>query len=155
MAAGVGELALSEKAMLARCEARAAELGQPLRLLLKAVGLGHDTLSKDVQTRQVSTLERVAAALHWTLADVLGFPSGIDVAILARALDTAETVVAGLPRVLQTHERRVLAIAHFYDLIAARQREGEPVSNETIRNWSDSLALAWRQGKPGGGRATE
>ena len=138
----------SEQAFQERIEARAQELGQPLSKLLEGAGLGHDTLKRNVGARRLDTLEKIATALNWDLADVMGFNTGIDRTLSAEAFAAAERVVSRLPPAEQNRENLIAAHADIYDLLVARRREGRlsddlAVRQETILAYEEMLLKSW------------
>jgi hypothetical protein len=136
----------SEEQFKARITARAAELDQPLRKLLAKVGLGHDTIDKLPSSgRRIDTLERIAEALQWSLAEVMGFNvlGGISIELSERAFVAAERALELLPSAARTRGNLVAAHAHLYDRLAARQRDGRPITDEIVDAYVEMLAQAW------------
>jgi hypothetical protein len=123
----------SEEAFQARLEARARELGQPLSKLLANIGLGHDTLKRNVGARRLDTLERIAGALGWSLAEVMGFNPRIDIKLSGEAFAAAQRMLARLPKEAQTDDNFVWAHACIYDLLSARLREGRLPDDPALR----------------------
>jgi hypothetical protein len=139
-------MAWSEEALKARLVARAAELGKPLRVLLAESGIGHDTLDKlPASGRRIDTLERIATAFGWSLAEVMGFNvlGRIDLELSQRAFAAAERVIERLPRGTHIRERLVEAHAYIYDALAARQRDGRPIDDATLTAYEEMLIRAW------------
>jgi hypothetical protein len=139
-------VAWSEDELKKRIEARAAELGVPLRKLLADAGIAHDTMDKaPASGRRVDTLERVAAALRWTLADVMGFNmlGRISRELSAKAFASAERIIAHLPSDAQTRENLIQIHADIYDALVARQRDGRPFDDETLRAYEEIQIAAW------------
>jgi hypothetical protein len=136
----------SEERFRARLEARAAELGRPLRKLLTEAGIAHDTIDKiPASGRRIDTLEKIAGALNWSLADVMGFGGlgPISLELSSAAFRAAGQVLSSLPREAQTEDNRIAAHAHIYDLLAARARTGQPADEATIAAWIEMLIRAW------------
>jgi hypothetical protein len=139
----------SETAFRARLKTRAAELGKPLRVLLAEAGIGHDTIDKvPASGRRIDTLEKIATAFQWSLAEVMGFNmlGRISVELLQTAFTSAERVVSRLPRAAQTRERLIEAQAHLYDVLAARQLDGHEIDESTLRALEEMLIRAWEGG---------
>jgi hypothetical protein len=132
----------SEEAFRARLDARADELGKPLRQLLIEGGLGHDTVDKvPANSRLVSTLEKIAAAVGWTLPEVMGFSvlAGLSVGLSEKALEVAERVIALAPVEAQTRHNLVVLHARLYDAAVARVRDGRRVDAETWVAYEEML----------------
>lgn len=139
-------MAWSEEALRVRLEARAKEIGVPLRKLLADAGIGHDTIDKaPASGRRIDTLERVAVALRWTLADVMGFNmlGRISRELSAEAFASAEKILARLPSDANTRENLVQLHADIYDALVARQRDGRPFDDETLRAYEEHSIAAW------------
>jgi hypothetical protein len=139
-------MAWSEDELRRRLEARAEELGAPLRKLLIDAGIGHDTIDKvPASGRRIDTLIKFASALRWTLADVMGHNmlGRISRELSAKAFASAERIVARLPGEAQTRENLVQLHADIYDALAARQRDGRPIDSETLRAYEEALIAAW------------
>jgi hypothetical protein len=149
-------MAWSETAFRARLKARAAELGQPYRVLLAAAGIGHDTIDKEPASgRRIDTLEKIAVAFRWSLAEVMGINAlgRIDLQLLKEAFASAKRVLGHLPRSAQTDEHLVAAQAYIYDALAARQRDGREMDNATLKAtltaYEEILIRAWEgEGPP-------
>jgi hypothetical protein len=141
----------SEEALRARLEARAAELGdKPLRQLLIEGGLGHDTLDKVPSgSRQVSTLEKMAAAVDWTLPEVMGFGvfTGLSAELSEKAFVVAERVLERAPAEVRTRQNLILLHARVYNALAARERDGRPVDDEILAAFEEMLAGEMAQSK--------
>lgn len=138
--------AWSESAFRARLVARAAELGKPLRVLLAEGGIAHDTIDKIPSSgRRIDTLEKIAAALQWSLAEVMGFNvlGRISLELSQMAFAAAERVIARLPRALQQREKLIAAHAHIYDVLVDRQRDGQPIDEATLSACEQMLIRAW------------
>jgi hypothetical protein len=139
-------MAWSEDDFRKRADARAEELGTPLRKLLIDAGVGHDTLDKvPASGRRIDTLVKVAQALRWTLADVMGHNmlGRISRELSAKAFVSAERILARLPGEAQTRENLVQLHADIYDALAGRQRDGRPIDDETLRAYEEALIAAW------------
>lgn len=69
----------NDKAFCERVKQRCAELGRNERDVLRKAGLAHDYLLTNPRAgRRVPQLERLAAELDWSLADILGLgPSAV------------------------------------------------------------------------------
>jgi hypothetical protein len=140
----------SEEAFRARLDARADELGRPLRQLLIEGGLGHDTVEKiPANSRLVSTLEKIAAAVGWTLPEVMGFGvlTGLSVELSEMAWDAAERVLERAPAEARTRRTLVMLHARLYDALAARQRDGRPIDDEILAAYEEMLAGEVAQAK--------
>jgi hypothetical protein len=132
----------SEEAFRVRLNARAAELGKPLRQLLIEGGLGHDTVDKiPTGSRKVSTLEKIAVAVGWTLPEVMGFsaPLGLSVELSEKAFAVAERVLERAPIEAQTRQTLILLHARLYDALAVRVREGRPADDEILLAYEEML----------------
>lgn len=143
----------SEEAFQARLEARARELGQPLNKLLANIGLGHDTLKRNVGARRLDTLDKIAGALGWSLAEVMGFNARIDVKLSGEAFAAAQRVISRLPKEAQSDETFVWAHACIYDLLSARRREGRlsddpALRAEILRSYEEMLVASWEGRDP-------
>jgi hypothetical protein len=140
-------MAWSETAFRARLKERAIELGKPLRALLADAGIGHDTIDKEPASgRRVDTLEKIATAFQWTLAEVMGHDvllGRISLELSQMAFASAHRVIARLPVDAQTDERLIEAHAHIYDVLVARQREGEPNDATHLASIEQMLVRAW------------
>jgi hypothetical protein len=139
-------MAWSEEEFRKRIEGRAEEFGAPLRKLLADAGIAHDTIDKvPTSGRRIDTLERIAAALRWTLPDVMGFNmlGRISRELSAKAFVSAERVLAHLSSDAQTRENLVQLHADIYDALAARHRAGRPFDDETLRAWEEILIASW------------
>jgi hypothetical protein len=139
-------MAWSEEEFRRRADARAEELGVPLRKLLIDAGIGHDTLDKvPASGRRIDTLVKVAQALRWTLADVMGHNmlGRISRELSAKAFVSAERILARLSGDAQTRENLVQLHADIYDALAGRQRDGRPIDDETLRAYEEALIAAW------------
>lgn len=139
-------MAWSEEAFRARLVARAAELGKSLRVLLGEAGIGHDTIDKlPASGRRIDTLEKVATAFGWSLAEVMGFNvlGRIDLELSQKAFAAAERVIERLPRGAHTREYLVAAHAYIYDALAVRQRDGRPIDDATLTAYEEMLIRAW------------
>ena len=150
----------SEEAFQQRVVARCRELGiTPSRLLAEA-GLGHDTLKRNVGSRSLQTLEKIAVVLRWSLAEVMGFNDRIDRELSAEAFAAAERVLAGLPRAEQNRENLVAAHAWIYDLLVQRRREGRLTDDPTARReivqaYEEMLVASWGEGRVTGASGKE
>ena len=142
-------MAWSEPIFRARITARAAELGISLRQALVDAGLGKDTIDKPPVTgRRIETLEKIAAALGWDLAEVMGYQSRISVELSAAAFASAERVLAHFPAAARTRDNLVQLHADLYDLAMARRREGRPLDANVWTAYEEMLVRAW-EGKAG------
>ena len=145
--------AWSEEDFQQRCHRRAAELGQPLRKLLDREGLGHDTM--DVQTsRRVTTLEKIARALHWSLAEVMGFSvlGRISPDLLEIAFNTAqEALLTHLPPGDPSSSRRVIrTAARVYNVLHAAQSDGSPIDAAMLAAIRRTIVEVWGAEDAGG-----
>lgn len=141
----------SEAEFRQRLGARAKELGVPLRQLLAEAGMSHDTIDKTpVSGRRIDTLERCAAACHWSLAEMMGHDvlSRISIELLVTAFQAAQRVLYRLPKHAETEHRLVELQAHIYDALAAREREGRRVDAEIVRAFEDMLVATWADEAP-------
>jgi hypothetical protein len=132
----------SEEAFRARLDARAEELGRPLRQLLIEGGVGHDTVEKiPANSRMISTLEKIAAAVGWTLPEVMGFGvlAGLSIELSEKAFLIAERVLERAPAELRTRRTLVMLHARLYDALAARQRDGRPIDDEILAAYEEML----------------
>jgi hypothetical protein len=128
----------SEEAFLKRVHRRVAELGKAESALLREAGLD-DSLIRKVpgRARRMDSIASIARALDWTLAEAIGVQSTsrVDVELLGRALLVAERKI---PRRLADRGRAVSqAAALFYDILAERKEDGQPVPDD-----AEALALA-------------
>ena len=128
----------SEEAFLERVHRRVAELGKAESALLREAGLD-DSLIRKVpgRARRMDSIASIARALDWTLAEAIGVRSTprVDVELLRMALMVAEKKV---PR--RTDDRALVvcqAAALFYDILAERKEDGQPVPDD-----AEALALA-------------
>lgn len=140
----------SEEAFRARLDARAAELGKPLRQLLIDGGLGHDTVDKiPTNSRLVSTLEKIATAVGWTLPEVMGLGvlAGLSVELSEKAFVIAERVLERAPAEVRTRQTLIRLHARLYDAMAARERDGRPVDDEILLAYEEMLIGEMLQSK--------
>lgn len=89
----------SDKQFRQRIERRCQQLGRSQRDVLKAAGLTHDYLGTVPKYgRRVDIIEKLAAALDWTLAEALGLPtrSAIDPVLLRRAYHSSRRIMLRL-----------------------------------------------------------
>jgi len=138
----------SEKAFQQRVALRAQQLGQPLKVLLAQQGVGHDTVQRNVGSRSIKTLERIAAALKWDLAEVIGYPGLINRELSWLAASAAERILTRLPEDARTLDLRTQAHADIYDLLIARRREGRwPTDTaaraEILAAYEEMMVQAW------------
>jgi|HubBroStandDraft_3_1064219.scaffolds.fasta_scaffold00005_2 hypothetical protein len=127
--------------------------------MLAEAGLGHDTLSRNVGSRSLQTLEKISVVLRWSLAEVMGFNHRIDLELSGEAFAAAERVLTHLPRAAQTRENLVWAHARIYDLLIQRRREvrlpDDPAARREIVQAYEEMLLASWEGKDAGGSETE
>jgi hypothetical protein len=87
----------SDEQIKARVAARCAALGKSLRGVLSEAGLSHETLEKPPTAgRRLDTLQKLAHALNWSLADLLGF-TRIEPALLHAALQIVRRALKHIP----------------------------------------------------------
>lgn len=136
-----------EAAFRARITTRAEELQLSLRSVLLDAGLSPETLDKPpVGARRIETLERLAGALDWSLAEIMGLaPPSVDGETLELAFLAAERVTQLTRR--PDLERRLFCqlAAGFYNTIATRRRDGQTVDSEVIELMAQAVAEVWRR----------
>jgi hypothetical protein len=136
----------SEDEFRRRCQQRAAELGKPLRKLLDQVGLGHDTMDRQ-PGRRIVTLQKIAQALDWSLAEVMGFaePGRVSPDLLEIAHNTAQDALrAHLPPGNPGNARRIIrATARVYNVLQAAQSDGAPIDEHILAAIRRTFGEIW------------
>lgn len=139
---------------------RAAELGKTLRTLLAEAGLGHDTVDKiPAVGRRIDTLEKIAVAFNWSLAEVMGFSllGRISRPLSKLAWGSARRVLSHLPRAAQTDDHLMDLHASVYDLLAERESAGlsmdpDVLTKDVLPSFEKALLHLWEQrGRTAGG----
>jgi hypothetical protein len=127
-----------------RVTERARELNKSLRSVLISAGLAHETFQKvPVQGRRVDTLIKLAKALDWTLADIMGWEmiGRVDVELLILSYKTA---VRGMRYVSNpTKEAELEVTARIYNVLADRQRAGETIDQNVLDGLAAYVASEW------------
>jgi lambda repressor-like predicted transcriptional regulator len=128
-----------ESEFRARIEARAEEIGKSVRQVMREAGVAEDFLAKTPQSgRRIDKIEAIAAALEWSVADILGIPvaappAAVDGRELRRALETAELIVgASLPPGAERAAAVADIAARVYSVLIARNRAGSPVEDLSL-----------------------
>lgn len=134
----------SEEAFRARVRARAKELNRPLAQALERAELGHDTLLREPKGRRVDSLERLAVALDWELADIMGFrQQRTNHRLLRLAADAADEVLAKLPQHARTRDRLIKIQADIYDTLVLVTPEGTEPPRLVVVTCIETLAGAF------------
>ena len=139
-------MAWSEAAFKERIAARAKQLGISLTQLLAKAGLAHDILDKKPASgRRVDTLEKLADACNWSLAEVMGLDvfGRISQELLKKAFTSAQRVLSRLPQGAQTEDHLIAAQAYIYDALDARRRDGRRIDDATLEAYEEMLIRAW------------
>lgn len=134
----------SEEAFEARVRARARELGTPLAQCLEEAGLGHDTLLRNPKSRRLDTLLRLAGALRWSLAEIMGFADpdrNLSLELMSHTVAIVDGVLKELPTDAPVNRARLFKLV--YDGLLRRQREGRAFDEEVIRDWQTLLVKSW------------
>jgi transcriptional regulator with XRE-family HTH domain len=114
----------SDKDFRERITARAEELGMTVSTLLENAGVSRETYYKVPTTgRRIDTIEKIAGACHWTLAEAMGIDERPKVEDMGLAHARAERVMAGLPKWARTPERFVEAQTYLYEEVLTIRRE--------------------------------
>lgn len=120
----VGMNSWSEEEFRSRVERRAVDLGRSLRSVMRQAGLSEDYLKRPAQSgRRIDNLARIAVALDWSLAEVLGIEFAapmlvLDVDILERALFVAIMAIGdNVPFGPEWRKVVARASARAYDLL--------------------------------------
>ena len=136
----------SDDAFRARIARRASEIGKTLRQVLKEAGIAHDAIEKiPVSGRRVDTLERLAAALDWSLAQVMGYdPSPwVTPELLKMATQVTRQALRSHPH---DDDTAIEITARVYNVLAARQRDGVPTTEETLQAIAAYISSEWQKG---------
>jgi hypothetical protein len=121
---------------------RAKQLGKSVRQVLSEAGMAHDTLKAPSGGRRIDTMERLARALDWSLPDIMGFPPRrVTKDLLGMAVQIARRAL----RYVQ-HDDDVLydVVAHVYNVLADRQRAGQPIDDQATSSLAAYIAEQWR-----------
>jgi hypothetical protein len=125
--------AWSEEDFRKRVQARAVELGTSVRQILIAAGVALDLLDKrPVSGRRIDTLEKLARACNWSLAELMGHDvfDRISEDLLVEAFKIARE---GLRYVADAEDAMPTAVAQVYNVLADRRRDGQ-VIDDTVRS---------------------
>ena len=146
----------SEDRIRERLRRRASERGISLTRLFQETGVGHNFMSYTGSPR-VDSLDKLAKALNWTLPELLGCRTAVDVEISTLAFRGADDMRERLPPWARTPDNYIQAHATIYDLLIARQNEGRLPTDtarrvEILRDYVELLARAW-QDRPEPGRS--
>lgn len=141
----------SDDAFRERVHQRARELDIPLAEVLRQAGLSQHFLQAAVHGRRIESLEKLARALGWSFAEIMGCQTRIDVRISALAFEGANLLLDRIPAWGRTEELLIDTHANLYDYLMHRQQEGrlpaEPAARtEIIADFVDALAGSWRRG---------
>jgi hypothetical protein len=137
-------LAWSDEEFRARIVARAAELGISLAGLLEAAGVSREVFYKvPISGRRIDTLEKIAAACNWTLAEVMGLEERPSVELMELALASARRVMAGLPKWARTEQLFAHALTYLYDELVGLRRTGVSPTAEHLKACERILIHAW------------
>jgi hypothetical protein len=136
-------LAWSDEEFRARVIARAAELGENLNMLLDRAGAREAFQKKPATGRRIDTLEKIAEACKWTLAEAMGFSGPTNCDWLERAYAGAERVIAALPAWARTRRLLIEAQAYLYDEMRDHLQNGDPVDDKYLRACERTLIRAW------------
>lgn len=124
-------MAWSDTAFCERVVRRCEELGRSQRQVLKAAGVAHDYLqTTPAHGRRIDTVEKVAQALDWTLADALGLSvSGrIDGELLFYAHHDAQQATQIVQRINEDDFCQIQGA--FYNLYLSRVADGQAIDDE-------------------------
>lgn len=128
-------MAWSDADFCERVVRRCEELGLSQRQVLKAAGVAHDYLqTTPAHGRRIDTVEKVATALDWSLADILGLSvnARIDGELLFYAYDDAQQAA----QVVQQLDKEDFAQIQgtFYNLYVGRLVDGQTIDDEFRKN---------------------
>ena len=146
-------MAWSEEALKRRLVARAAELGTTVAHLLQAAGLQRDAFRNDrvpKTGRRIDTLENLATACKWSLAEVMGFDvlNRVQPRLLEDAFGCAEQA---LEQVLAPEQQKAViwtVTGRIYDVLAQAERDGNPVDETGKRLIVKVIVAEWRDRPP-------
>lgn len=151
-------MAWSDREFCERVARRCAELGRSQRQVLKAAGVAHDYLqTTPAHGRRIDTLEKVAQAIDWTLADVLGLSvsARLDGEVSLYAYHDTQQAA----QVVQRIDEEDFCQIHgaFYNLYVSRLPGGQAIDDEyrtqLIQIFSEQLMvmskMRRRQRSPG------
>jgi hypothetical protein len=142
----------SEEKFRERVAARAAELGYTTNALFEPLGLAESFRKTPVNGRRLDTLEKIAQACQWSLAELIIESTGftlfaVNYDLLLEAYLDAQNVVAELPAWAQTDPRvLVRAQAAIYQEFEDYRREGTELDAERRALCRRMLIRAWKTG---------
>lgn len=124
-----------EEAFQARIMERARALGiNSARKLMTVAGISENTFDKvpGLQGRTYNTIEAIANAVGWTVAEAIG--QGWSESLLELAIETALNAVG-------TRDRGELsaAIVSTYDVLSSMVADGHPIDGSVIANQKANL----------------
>ena len=137
----------SDKAFRERVVARAAELGRSVRSILIEAHVALDIFEKGPTAgRRIDTLEKIADACGWSLAEIMGFQTfeRISPELLEQAV---KIVRRGLRLVPDAEEAFAPCLAQVYNVLAARRRDGLPIDDSAISTIEAIVAEHWGPGR--------
>jgi hypothetical protein len=125
-----------------RVTERAKQIGKSVRQVLSEAGMAHDTLKVPSGGRRIDTLDRLAAALDWTLPEIMGFtPERVTKDLLMRSAQIARRAL----RYVQYDDDVLYDVAaHVYNVLADRQRAGQPIDEQATSSLAAYIAEQWR-----------
>jgi hypothetical protein len=143
----------SETALKTRLANRAAELGTTVAQLAQQAGLQRDAFRNDrlpKTGRRIDTLEALAVACQWSLAEVMGFEvlNRVQPHLLKDAFACAEQA---LEQVLSPQQQEAViwtVCARIYDILAKGERDGSPVDDAGKRLIVQMIVAEWRERPP-------
>lgn len=134
----------SDEAMKERAVARCAELGKSLRAALTEAGLSHETLDKTPAAgRRIDTLEKLAGALNWTLAELMGLEvvARVTPELFHAALMVAHTA---LPHLKWEDPALSEIAARTYNILATNFPDPQkPPDPATLATQAQTIASLW------------
>ncbi len=131
-----------------RVKARAAELNRSVRSLLLEAKVALDIFEKEPSSgRRIDTLEKIADACGWSLAQVMGFSvfDQIEVELLEIAFQVTHRGLRAMP---DREAVFVRALAHVYNTLSARKRDGLPIDETVLSTIEGMLSTGWASQKP-------
>ena len=127
----------------ARVESRAAELGRSVRSVLIEAGVSRDILYRErSDSHKVDTLQKIAAALGWSLPQIMGFDvlGSIPRDILAAALRVAN---GALRNIDYTEDDFIDALLVAQNLLLKRRYMGAATDDAMLATLEQTIAEAY------------
>lgn len=128
----------------ARIERRAKELGRSVRSILMEAQVARDLLYRDRgNSPRLDTLEKIAAAVGWNLAQVLGFDDNMGQVpkdIVSAAYRTTLRALRAIPHTDET----VIEVLHIaLNTLLQYRFEGRVIDENTMLLLEQTLAQVW------------